>query len=402
MKPVSNRNVICLISVGISLEAVLLTGNTKYNMRTTIILLSFIAFFTMKEARSQNVSVAIGYQSFYDELSPYGTWVDYPGYGYVWKYRLSNSSFRPYSSRGHWVYTEYGWTWASDYSWGWATFHYGRWMYDDYLGWLWIPGNEWAPAWVTWGSYNNDFCWAPIGPNVDISMNIGYRPPANYWVACPGAYFGRADWNTHVVNITHNTTVVNNITIIRNTNNSVRYSRGPEAGAVERYTKAPVRAIPVGDNNRPGADRVANNRLAVYRPAVHEEAANRSAPKHPENVNKFRPENKPMTGANPYHPNSPAPAPRPVTGPVPGPANPNQQPKPAHRSNPVPPPPHPTAPPRPGSNHPVPSPANRPGPPPAHPPVHAPGHLPPPPSHLPPPPSHNHLPPPPPPGPKHQ
>src|SRR6266567_1899101 len=60
------------------------------------------------------------YQEFYDQLSPYGNWIDYPGYGYVFMPNVE-PDFKPYSTNGHWVYTDEGWTWASDYSWGWAT-----------------------------------------------------------------------------------------------------------------------------------------------------------------------------------------------------------------------------------------------------------------------------------------
>src|SRR3569833_588337 len=67
-------------------------------------------------------------QVFYDELSPYGSWIDYPDYGYVWAPAVDND-FRPYATNGSWVYSDYGWTWASGYDWGWATFHYGRWFY---------------------------------------------------------------------------------------------------------------------------------------------------------------------------------------------------------------------------------------------------------------------------------
>jgi len=63
-------------------------------------------------------------QVFYDELSRYGRWVDYPDYGYVWVPNVGDD-FRPYATNGNWVYSDYGWTWASDYDWGWATFHYG-------------------------------------------------------------------------------------------------------------------------------------------------------------------------------------------------------------------------------------------------------------------------------------
>ena len=70
----------------------------------------------------------ITYQQFYDDLSPYGNWVNYGSYGYAWVPGVSN--FRPYYTNGYWVYSDYGWTWASNYNWGWAPFHYGRWVND--------------------------------------------------------------------------------------------------------------------------------------------------------------------------------------------------------------------------------------------------------------------------------
>ena len=76
----------------------------------------------------------ITYQQFYNDLSPYGNWINYPGYGYVWMPGVTG--FRPYYTNGSWVYTNYGWTWASDYSWGWAPFHYGRWLNDRMYGWI--------------------------------------------------------------------------------------------------------------------------------------------------------------------------------------------------------------------------------------------------------------------------
>src|ERR1700730_9286260 len=67
----------------------------------------------------------VSYQTFYDELSPYGHWIDYPQYGYVWEPN-AGPDFRPYNSNGHWVWTDdYEWMWVSDYNWGWAPFHYG-------------------------------------------------------------------------------------------------------------------------------------------------------------------------------------------------------------------------------------------------------------------------------------
>src|SRR5689334_22664545 len=90
---------------------------------------------------------SVSYQVFYDQLSPYGIWIDDPTYGYIWVPN-TGAGFQPYASNGYWVYTEYGWTWVSNYKWGWAPFHYGRWENSPAYGWYWIPGTEWSPAWV--------------------------------------------------------------------------------------------------------------------------------------------------------------------------------------------------------------------------------------------------------------
>ena len=74
----------------------------------------------------------VNFQLFYDELSPYGSWIDYPSYGYVW-IPLVDPGFVPYKTMGHWINTDAGWTWISDYNWGWAAFHYGRWGFDQLI-----------------------------------------------------------------------------------------------------------------------------------------------------------------------------------------------------------------------------------------------------------------------------
>ena len=102
------------------------------------------------KAAAKHPPVSVSFQVFYDELSPYGQWVDYPGYGYGW-IPAAGTGFVPYGSNGQWVYTDLGWTWTSYYSWGWAPFHYGRWIYDGYYGWVWMPDYTWAPSWCVWG-----------------------------------------------------------------------------------------------------------------------------------------------------------------------------------------------------------------------------------------------------------
>ncbi|HEY9259521.1 DUF6600 domain-containing protein [Chitinophaga sp.] len=199
--------------------------------------------------------------SFYDELSPYGRWVSYPGYDQVW---IPNAGrdFRPYYTNGHWVYTDYGWTWMSDYSWGWAAFHYGRWLYDDFQGWMWVPGNDWGPAWVSWRTGGDYYGWAPMGPQ------YSYNAPANYWAFVPRQYINSPRINNYYVNNSRNVTIINNTTVINNYNNyrGNRVYTGPTANEVQRYSGQAVRPVRVENTNRPGAGRVDNNRLQIYRP----------------------------------------------------------------------------------------------------------------------------------------
>ena len=140
-------------------------------------------------ASAQGVNISVSYQTFYDELSPHGRWIDYPEYGYVWAPNIG-PDFQPYSTGGHWVWSdEYDWMWVSDYSWGWAPFHYGRWFHDPFYGWMWVPGYDWSPAWVSWRTGGDYYGWAPIRPGINISIGFGnYNPPSNYWCFAPRRY----------------------------------------------------------------------------------------------------------------------------------------------------------------------------------------------------------------------
>lgn len=105
---------------------------------------------------------------FRSTLDPYGSWRDDPTYGTVWMPSESvvGGDFTPYETAGHWAYDD-DYTWVSDYSWGWAPFHYGRWVYAQGYGWEWIPGREYAGAWVSWRYGWGDWAyvgWAPLGP----------------------------------------------------------------------------------------------------------------------------------------------------------------------------------------------------------------------------------------------
>src|ERR1044071_8591056 len=60
---------------------------------------------------SGRATVDLGF--FYDDLAPYGHWIQRPSYGWVWTPRAVAADWRPYDE-GHWVWTEDGWFWVTD------------------------------------------------------------------------------------------------------------------------------------------------------------------------------------------------------------------------------------------------------------------------------------------------
>src|SRR3954463_9097700 len=126
-------------------------------------------------SRAETQSTAT-YGMFYEKLDPYGEWRETSDYGYVFQPREAESSrdWRPYTE-GHWVYSDAGWTWVSDESFGWATYHYGRWVKLRRVGWVWVPGEEWAPAWVSWRSSKDYVGWAPLPPEARFDRKHGIQ-----------------------------------------------------------------------------------------------------------------------------------------------------------------------------------------------------------------------------------
>ncbi|HTJ12161.1 MAG TPA: DUF6600 domain-containing protein [Dinghuibacter sp.] len=225
---------------------------------------------------------AITYQTFYDALSPYGEWTDYPDMGYVWIPNVG-PDFKPYGSAGQWAYSDDGWTWVSDYSWGWAPFHYGRWFFDDNYGWCWVPGYEWAPAWVSWRTSPDYYGWAPLGPAVGVSVSIGaYNPPPRTWCFVPRQYVASPHVNNYYVNESRNVTIINNTTVINNyttinnrvtnrtviNNNRNVYVAGPSRSEVETVTRSQIRPVNFRESNAPGGGRLDGGQLTIYRPPV--------------------------------------------------------------------------------------------------------------------------------------
>jgi hypothetical protein len=239
-------------------------------------------------AVTQTAPADVGY--FYNDLLPYGTWVDLTGVGWCWQPRAAvvNRSWRPYCDSGHWVYTDAGWFWQSDYSWGWAPFHYGRWAMHDRAGWVWVPDRVWGPAWVVWRSAEDRCGWAPLPPhavldaragwrfkgmNVAASFDFGLRPEHFTFVATRD--FADRDLRQRrlptgdVRNFYAQTTVINNYTI----KNRTVVNHGPPVQRMAAATPVPIpRATihdaPPGSHAGPAPQGRSPTQPVVYRPEL--------------------------------------------------------------------------------------------------------------------------------------
>lgn len=221
----------------------------------------------------------VSLQTFYDELTPYGTWIQDPQYGYVWRPDVDQNEFRPYYTNGRWAMTEYGNTWVSNYDWGWAPFHYGRWVINSYRQWIWLPDTTWGPAWVDWRSGDGYYGWAPMAPSININLSFGrrYAVPEFCWNFIPQASiyintFPRYDYGRNNVYI-RNTTIINNTYVY----NRRSYYGGPRIEDIRRATNRDVTVYRYAQSNRPGAGRVGGREVSIYRPRPSRDVDNRSA-----------------------------------------------------------------------------------------------------------------------------
>lgn len=234
-------------------------------------------------------SVGVSFSVFYSSLGPYGDWIPLDDGVYAWRPVGVAVGWRPYMY-GRWIWTDDGWYWASDEPWSWAAYHYGRWYYDDFYGWMWIPGYDWAPAWVEW-RYGGDYIgWAPLGPYAVFHIGFGIRyshhwvTPAYYWSFVDCRYVGSPNIHRYVYRTNDNTRYIGRTRTVGN----VRYdrgrivSRGPDRDYVERRGKISVpRADVMEVNDRPVERLVRNGdreRIEVYRPRIEEGSAEKERP----------------------------------------------------------------------------------------------------------------------------
>ena len=227
-------------------------------------------------ARSPGSQIDISY--FYDNLAPYGDWFEDPSYGWCWTPYDVSADWRPYSD-GHWEYTDYGWSWASNEIWGWAPYHYGRWFFDDSYGWGWVPGTEWAPAWVAW-RYNDEYVgWAPLPPDAGWDGPAGLRfagggaiPPPR-WCFVPRRHVFDVGLRLQL------TLIARNVTLFGLSRDATRFevhdgrpaNLGLDIGQIERSIGRPVPRVRIVDVDTPsrGTGRPAGSGVVgFFRPTV--------------------------------------------------------------------------------------------------------------------------------------
>jgi hypothetical protein len=217
---------------------------------------------------------------FYTNLAPYGHWVQAPDYGSIWLPFNVASGWRPYSL-GHWVMTDYGWTWVSDESFGWATYHYGRWVNEPNYGWGWVPGYDWGPAWVAWRNGGGYIGWAPLPPQVTWSAGAGLNlagvnldvvlAPTQYCFV-PERSFLEPQLQTYIA------PPARNVTFIRSAPNVTNYSvaggrvvnQGVAVAHIEQVTGKRVAVLKVAATatGKPRGNQVSGSQLTVFRPTV--------------------------------------------------------------------------------------------------------------------------------------
>jgi len=212
---------------------------------------------------------------FLDRLTPYGRWIEHSDYGEVWTPFDTLGDWRPYF-HGRWVYTGAGWTWISLEPWGWITEHYGRWDQDMLYGWIWVPGDVWAPAWVTWRANEAWIGWAPLRPGAELRPSgefvITQRPVDDAWSFVDWPNFlapeihlrvGRQDENPEFVDRTRELASV----VMRD---GQPVNLEPEVDRVERGAETIVERRRLVDRTSPvdGLAAVRGNVVEVYRPRI--------------------------------------------------------------------------------------------------------------------------------------
>jgi hypothetical protein len=266
------------------------------------VIVSLLLLIAARPAASQTdvtagVSASVGpidVSVFYQKLSDDGQWFQSPTYGWSWTPYDMTADWRPYSN-GHWEYTDDGWSWASDEPWGWACYHYGRWYFDDTYGWAWVPGTEWAPAWVAWRNTDDYVGWAPLPPGAgwDVSAGLSFGDanaiPWDEWCFVPQRHVFDANLSVQLA------PVALNVSLFQGSHDATRYEvrsghpadLGFDVTRVEASIGHRVPRVHVADVDDPARGNgqvTGDGRAGFYRPRVQGSTAAKAPP--PELMNR--------------------------------------------------------------------------------------------------------------------
>ena len=166
------------------------------------------------------------FNNFYEPLGAYGSWFQTRDYGYVFQpWAVRDVTWRPYT-QGRWAFTNQGWTWVSSEPFGWACYHYGRWALLRNVGWVWVPGTEWAPAWVTWRESADHIGWAPLPPETLAWNDNSWDSSVESRFVIDTRWFSFISYRNFGNNIySHCLPISQNIVICNNTTNITHYVR---------------------------------------------------------------------------------------------------------------------------------------------------------------------------------
>lgn len=272
-------------------------------MKEIIKIIVIVTALILPSCTSQTVSQVdepqgeVSLQFFYAQLNPYGVWMNYPPYGRVWIPDVGRG-FSPYATSGNWVFTSWGWTWQSYYSWGWAPFHYGRWFYDAMFGWVWIPDTTWGPAWVVWSTGGGYCGWAPLGPNVSVSVALSgrYTIPRDHWVFVREDDLTKSRITRYRVEQSRNSELLNNSVLVRETreHRQSTYTPGPKNRAAQRSMDE-FKQNEIRRNDRGIEEQPSRNSTKSYKremPSENSSSREKASPRPRSERQELRPQNR--------------------------------------------------------------------------------------------------------------
>jgi len=155
-------------------------------------------------------------------------------------------------------------------------------LYDASRGWLWVPGGEWASAWVSWRYGDGYIGWAPIPPVIGWSDGAGLIPsglaidewiPPFWYCFVEEEFFFKEQVKDYITLSARNDTLVKltkNVTSYAASDHHV-INRAIDIDRIEKDTGQAINRYRIVDVESRRAEcraRVKDGEMAFYRPDV--------------------------------------------------------------------------------------------------------------------------------------